>query len=431
MPELTKLRESEVTHGPALLAAAGSIADESLDDGKDSPWVRVGQVGDLLDPNKRAKAISAAEKLYYSSPLAHYMVKQLASFVVGEGFELTSTNPDAAAILRDFWHSPINNLSRGLYHFVQEFLWYGEMAWAKKDHQDGFVGVTWVPPNQISAVSEKEGLPGEPDVLTTAAEKTYSVISWDADNARLAGDAFFFRMQHLGSDVRGLPRFFPMIDHLRRWEAFIYNSLGVRATHTTWWDVLLEGFTQEQIDDWLTSAQGKPPAPGSLFAHNERATYSLVEADYRRSSIATDATFFLTFLLGSGGLTNIIPQTTQRRDFGEVLDPVTRDLTTCQFEIRSCFAFIGTYVLQEAIRAGKIKDGVYEVWCQAPRLGVRDFQRSSGALFRFVQSLAIAQENEWTDQEQNTDLFNQMLVRLGMIERVQPTTVPEEAEPKE
>jgi hypothetical protein len=137
----------------------------------------------------------------------------------------------------------------------------------------------------------------------------------------------------------------------------------------------------------------------------------------------------LTFLLGSGGLVNISPEA-QRRDFGEVLDPVTRDLTTLQFEIRSCFTFMGTYVLQEAIRVGKIKDQTYEVLCQAPRLGVRDFQRSSGALFKFVQALALAQENGWRDTVQNKELLDQMLMRLGMIERVQPTTVPEEVEPE-
>ena len=430
MPELTKLRESEVIHGPTMLAAAGSLGAESLDDDKDSPWVRVGRTGDILDANTRANAISAAEKLYYSSPLAHYMVKQLASFVVGEGFELTSTNAKAAAVLRDFWHSPINNLSRGLYHFVQEFLWYGEMAWATKDHQDGFVGVTWIPPNQIASVSEKAGLPGEPDVLTTAAEQKYSTISWNTDEARLAGDAFFFRMQHLGSDVRGLPRFFPMIDHLRRWEAFIYNALGQRSMHTIWWDVLLEGFTQDQIDDWLESKQGRPPAAGSLFAHNERAQYNLVQADYRQSALTPDGEFLLTFLLGSGGLVNLSPSTAQRRDFGEVLDPVTRELSTAQFEIRSCFTFMGQYILQEAIRSGKIKDQSYEILCQAPRLGVRDFQRSAGSLLRFVQSLELAQQNGWRDAAQNKELLDQMLVRLGMIERAQPTTVPEEVEPE-
>ena len=159
----------------------------------------------------------------------------------------------------------------------------------------------------------------------------------------------------------------------------------------------------------------------------------MVQADFRESAFERDSGFFLNFFLGAAGLTNLSRAGRRlERERGEILDPVARGLTTRQFEVRSCFSFIGSFVLQEAIRLGGLADNTYDILCQAPRLGVRDFQRSSGALKRFVEALSMAADLEWVDSEEARQIFRDMLTRLGMIERaLLPLKVPKEVEPEE
>ena len=417
MPELVRIQP--LREGRVLLAAASSMPEAAEKYDEEAIWQHVGEAGAVLAATKRDQAIKAAETLFYASPLAHYMIEQLTDFVVGEGFELTSDNRDAATILRDFWHSPVNVLPSNLYYMVQEFFVYGELLFVTKVHNDGFTALTYVPPREISSVSQKAGLPGIPEKIVLNSGKEYSVISWDAKNAKLMGDCFYFRIQHLGSDVRGFPRLLPLVDFLRAWEAFTYNYLTKRADwDAIWWKVVLEGFTQDQIDEWLKSKYAKPPAPGSVFASNERCTWNLVTPEFKGSAFDRDGSFVLSYLLGTGGLSGLSPVARQRlREQGEILDPVARGLATRQFEIRSCFEYIGKFVLQEAIAAGKLAEGTYSVLCQAPRLGVRDFQRAAGALLRFVDALGRAVDHQWLDTAQAGLIFKDMLARLGMTER--------------
>jgi len=209
MPELN---ESFLTRqsSPALLtAAATTIGAESLDTDSSSPWRKWGDGDAIITEDQRLTAISAAEKLFYSSPLAHHIIEQYTDFVVGEGgFELTSSNRDAREVLYNFWHSPVHAISMNLYYQIMEYFVYGELCYLKKDHPDGFVALTFIPPREIDSVKEKDGVPGRPAKVILKSERDkpeeeqgYAVVDWDPTSGSLQGDCFYFRMQHLGSDV--------------------------------------------------------------------------------------------------------------------------------------------------------------------------------------------------------------------------------------
>ena len=432
MPELNESFLIRQT-APALLAAAAtSIGAESLDSAVDSPWRKWGDEGTIVTDIQRQKAIEAAEKLFYSSPLAHHLIEQYTDYVVGEGgFELTSSNREARKVLYDFWHSPVSAIPRNLYSQVLEYFVYGELCYIKKDHPDGFVSLTFVPPRVIDDVVQKDGVPGRPARVILSNGKEYNVIDWDPIQEALVGDCFYFRMQHLGSDVRGYSRLLPLVDFLRAWESFTYNYLGKRANwDAIWWEVTLAGYTKDQIDKWLKENRA-PPAAGSQFAHNELVTYNLVQPDFRASGVDADGTWYLDFIKETGGLGSSGRGRRRIREVGEVLDPVTRGLSTRQWEVRTCYAYIGTYVLQQAIAKGYLSDEVYDVICQAPRLGVRDFQRSAAALLRFVDALGQAEDRSWITSTANTEIFQDMLSRLGMVEKVRPLRIDEEEEEDE
>lgn len=432
MPELSESFITRQTSPALLTAAAATIGAESLDDDTSSPWRKWGEEGVIITESQRQSAIATAEKLFYSSPLTHHIVEQYTDYVVGEGgFELTSSNREARKALYDFWHSPVNAIPRNLYSQVMEFFVYGELCYLKKDHPDGFVGITFVPPREIAKVTEKEGVPGRPAKVTLSNDEEYDVVDWDSASEALVGDCFYFRMQHLGSDVRGYSRLLPLIDFLRAWESFTYNYLGKRANwDSIWWEITLAGYTQDQIDDWLKKHR-EPPAAGSQFAHNELVTYNLVQPDFRRSGIGDDGSWYLDFLKETGGLGSEGRGRRRVREVGEVLNPVTRGLSTRQWEVRTCYSYVGLYVLQQAIEKGGLEEGNYDVVCQAPRLGVRDFQRSAGALLRFVDALGRALDREWLSATAAMEIFQDMLSRLGMVEKIRPLTLDEPEEEKE
>jgi len=355
MPELSESFLIRQT-APALLAAAGSSphAAETLDSDPSSPWRQWGSEGAIVTDTQRATAMAAAEKLFYSSPLAHHIIEQYTDFVVGEGgFELTSSNREAREVLYDFWHSPVNSIPRNLYYQIMEFFVYGEMCYIKKDHPDGFVALTFVPPREISDVIPKEGVPGRPAKVILSNDDEYDVIDWDPVKEALIGDCFYFRMQHLGSDVRGYSRLLPFVDFLRVWETFIYNHLAKKASwDSIWWEVTLQGYTQDQIDEWLKSAKSNPPDAGSVFAHNELVDWALIQTDIgaNPSGFSLDSNWYKGFFNETSGIGT--PESRYIREGGEVLDPITRGLSTRQWEVRTCFAHIGMYVLQQAMEKG-------------------------------------------------------------------------------
>lgn len=433
MPELSESFLNQQTSPTLLAAAATSIGAESLDSALDSPWRKWGDEGAIITATQRQTAITAAEKLFYSSPLAHHIIEQYTDFVVGEGgFELTSSNKDARRVLYEFWHSPVNAISRNLYYQILEYFLYGELCYLKKDHPDGFVSLTFVPPREIDAVTEKDGVPGRPAKVTLSNEEEYDVIDWDPAKEALVGDCFYFRMQHLGSDVRGYSRLLPLIDFLRAWESFTYNYLGKRASwDAIWWRVILQGYTQEQIDDWLQSARSNPPEPGSVLATNELVEWELLQPDFRSSGLSDDASWYLDFLKETSGLGSEGRGRRRVRDVGEILDPVARGLSTRQWEVRTCYAYIGLYVLQQAMVKGELPEDTYDVICQAPRLGVRDFQRSAGALLRFVDAMGQAEDRNWLSSTATAEIFQDMLSRLGMVEKAKPLRIDEEEEEEE
>lgn len=413
MPELRESQKQQRRRprGPQQLRAATSSS------AGDGTWKRFGKSSNPLDETVREQALKSVQNLFYSSPIAHRMIEQIADFIVGEhGFSLTSEDDVAAGVLEEFWSSPLNRIPQQLYDIVQEYFVYGEAAFLVNVHNDGFVAVTYIPSPAIDDVNRDQEEVMEPGELIIGKE-SYDIIRWNQVQQRLEGDAFFFRTRHLGSNMRGIPRLLPMVDFLRAWDAFIYNYLKRRAMYdAVWWEVELEGYTQPQIDEWLSKPSSSPPQAGSVFAHNEKVEWNLKQADFNATALKSDGGFLLNYLEGSSGLSDFT-QTDQRRrrERGEMLDPVARGLAARQYEVRSIFRYMGKFVLQEARRAGAVPiDNEGKAICRAPRLGVRDIQRSSGALAKYVDALDQAQNRDWIDSQEAERLFRAIISRLDL-----------------
>jgi len=412
MPELVPIRDEVVREAATLTEP---------DEWK---WRPLGAPLDLLEI-KRDQAFAASKKLFQASPLAWRMIRRIVDFVVGAGLHLSSPQPEANEILNKFWTSPINDLPENISLHVQELLTFGELCYAVKvRRQDGQVLVTFIPAEQIESVQQREGYPGEVEAIKLRSNQEFQVIRWR--RGRLRGNCFFKRFNRLGGQLRGYPYFLACIDWLSVYDSYCYNKLEKQAHFDAiWWDVELEGKTEDEIEAWLQERRRAPPRPGSIIAHNEKVTWELKAA--ARQERADLPRYFQQFILATGGLSpfpGVLPRAVRER--GEILDPVTRSLANIQQEIKAFYKFIGEFVIQEAIRFKRLPPGEYTVECGAPRLGVRDIQRSAGAIQRISQALALAEERGWLSKEETGRVYRELLALLGFVKKPPPAPLPQE-----
>lgn len=370
-----------------------------------------------VDDSTRNKAVSASERMFYSSGLASRLMGLTVDFIIGDGMELAAKDDGADKVLKDFWSHPVNTLSKDIRSHVRDLVVYGELLYCVKVNDDGFVGLTQVPTSMISDVSLAEENVGSHRHIDLENGNDYEEIHWDSSLGGYKGDAFYLPAINLGGQVRGFPMFIALLDWLRASELYFYNHLEKRAHFDSiWWEVTLEGFSDSQAKEWLRSAQAAPPKPGSVVAHNEKVEWNLKTPDFRSSNLGNDGQFITNFILSNAGLDQYYFGSREARGgAGEAANPVVRSLESRQWEVKEFYRSIGNYVLQEAKAANKIPDRDYEVLVDMATLSIRDFQRSSGALQRFVQSLETAQERGWIDKEKAVELFNGALMAFNLL----------------
>jgi hypothetical protein len=117
--------------------------------------------------------------------------------------------------------------------------------------------------------------------------------------------------------------------------------------------------------------------------------------------------------MGSSGLINLGGE---NNGSSELLDPAINSMNSRQMDTHSFFSNIGKFVIQEAIKSGRLEDKEYSINVVSQRIGVRDIQRSSGALLRITNSLKEAAEKGWIEDKFASDVFVGLLYRLDLTD---------------
>lgn len=391
-------------------------SDTIINDEENIVWRNVGRELREIDlsAEKRERVIETMEEQFFASPMAKRILTWWVDFIIGRGFYLTSDDPEANQVLHEFWTSPVNDLDTNSRVFVKELCFYGELAvLVKVNPVSGFCGLTIIPSSQIHDLKEKPGFPGEIQKLITRAEASWDVIQWSNSDHEYKGECFLHRINRLAGHVRGYPDLIPLLDWTRVFESFSYNKLERDAQqYGVWWDVELEGKTEEEIQEYMIKMGGSSPRAGSAIYHNERVNWTLVQQKPTYAA-SRDAEFFLKFILGGAGLVDL---GIARDTTGELLNPAINSMNCRQRDVYSFFTLMGKFAIQEAIKAGRLPKKQYHVGIASQRLGVRDIQRSSGALLRISQSLGAAQDRNWIKPELASKVFTELLYRLDMID---------------
>ncbi len=462
---------------PSAPAAAATRAREavptsfSLDDQKlmAAGFRRLSSNGGLLplrdlQPLAQDRMLQLVFWLWEANPVAQWLVETTVDFVLGEGMTITSEHDDIQATIDALWNDPVNQLDRRVDAFLREFGLYGELCLPVAVNEiDGHVRLGYVDPLEIDAVitDPENALLATAVVLKARAQtnkkRVLKVIR--EDTARVSpyfgmmmpaltmerdpvldvaydGSCFLFQTNKLSNGRRGRSDLLALIDWLDGYDQFLFDSMDSANLFNSFvYDAKLEGFTEPQIEEWLTKF-GRTLKKGGVFAHNEKVTLGAVAPDLKALDKDAFARLYRGHILGARsypehwfGLAGEV-NFASAKEMG--LPPVKR-LTRRQKEFRFILGDLVRFQLHQKIRVGALplevvigradadgnSTGKTKRTDQAftivlPELSMRDQASTVAAVTSLVAALIQAEDKGWVRPETSAKLFANLVSQLGM-----------------
>jgi hypothetical protein len=384
------------------------------------------------------------------------MVELKRDFVVGDGFTITSADPDVQAAIEDFWNDPVNQLDQSLGQKVLELGLYGEQAYPVFITPNmGRVRLGYLDPNQIDQVwadpenaailvgIETKGVSGKKrryPIITSAEERT--MLSPAAQQLRLSfadNPCFFFSINRVTNATRGSSDLLRALDWLQAYEEWMFDRLEwFQQISAFIWDVLLKGMNEDQIREWLL--KNGPPKPNSVRAHNEQVEWNAVNPDLKSVDVEAGARLFRNHILCVDGWPEhwfVSGADVNRASAVEMGDPIVKSLTARQKVVMAMVRAQIRYMLRCRVSAGSLprtveiekagKKKILAPWdvfeINAPEIASRDLARLGSVIVQVAQALVIAQSNQWVGHNDVAGIFAMVASMFGR--EVTPAEAPD------
>jgi hypothetical protein len=299
----------------------------------------------------------------------------------------------------------------------------------------GAVRLGYVDPQWIESVeyASLEALPGRAVAMPIAVnltrvagerdQKRLPIVHRDEDPysptyGQLIGEAMYFAVNRARAASRGISDLFASTDMIDAHESTLWalvNRADMAGRFI--YDVELTGMTEEQIAEWLKK-NGKPPAPGAIRAHNERAKWTLPSYQVGAGDSGETTRGVRVHVLGSRGVpehwygsgadANLATATAQ----GE---PIIKMLGRRARYVKAMEQAKAEYVIDRKIAAGVLPESVnrkFEV--VMPELSVRDLVKASSALAQIAAAVAGLQGAEVMDKRTAARAVAAVLPQVGV-----------------
>lgn len=437
MPQLDQLTLLRAAAGPTSSAPASAGNWPDKDEWK---YGRLTESPRDLPSYQHRRAQEISEYLYRANPLAHRILELTRDFVVGGGITFNAEDDKVQKLLDEFWVHPRNQWPLKFPQRILEYYMYGEALWRTDVDGTGRTFAIGVPPLDITDVVPDPRNPEEPLLVLLGDDSRFVkgrvkggrpkrdllIVRVDL-NPRSetymyrVGDAFFFRNNSITGGLRGYPELLPLSDWIDGYDQFGYLRMERATWLNTWfWDVTLEGFTQEEIDIW--SAENlllRPTQPGSFIPHNESVTIQAItpkleaadasrESQELRRTITSGAGFPMSYI--GGGESGRIAENL-------AVEPTHRTLVQKQEEVRNMMTALFDFVIDQAVVHGLNGIGTETnrtFTIGLPRIALRDVMRIGGALWRIAQALETAEDKQWLPPEQISRIFSALAEDLSV-----------------
>jgi hypothetical protein len=422
-----------------LKAAVGLEGTDQADEGK---YRRFSQknVRDLT-PMQYQKIQQMAFYQWQRYPLAKRIIDLLVDFIVGEDLgikvkimkrteddDVDTQKKDGQQVWDDFFEDPINRLDEDLSTIISDFMINGELVLpAFVNDTNGKVRLGYIDPAFIKEVKSVPKNSREIDLLVLVPpedtkEEPLKVIRYDADPnsptfGKLAGDGFFFRINHVTTQKRGHSELTQHLDWIDAFEQFLFGVLdGFDARNTFFYDLMMKGKTQDELDKLSVPR----PQTGEVKLHNENAEWEVKSPDLKAVDASEAVKLIRNFIVGTKGFPD--------HWFGEGSDvnlataqvmskPTIRMIKRKQGSVKIMLRTIAEYVLQCAVDKQQItlEEGEYfEV-----EVSMFDVERQEAAVIgvafvQIVTALKIATASGWISDDNAKKIVDGIVGMLGV-----------------
>ena len=422
-----------------------------------------------LSPVTQDKMQNIAVWLYDSDPIAKRIIDLKRDFLVGEEVKATAEDKTVDEIIQDFWYDPINNMPMFVPDMARDLGLFGEQALPTFVNKvNGHVRLGYLDPCMIDRVvtdpdncripigiivksmgsefaemQSKErdfvtvwqSRQGIPTSVIDNGPKSYSIIGLNRNvhdikgYGKLTGDAFFFTINKVTNATRGRSDLLSLADWIHNYETFLFNRIErARLLNCFLWDVELTGFTQLQIDNWLSKQS--VPKPASIRAHNEKVKWDTVSPELESNDASNEAVMFRAHIAGGAG----IPvhwlgggEGLTRATALEMSTPVFKHLKQRQLYLKNILTNILDYVIDCAIIAGRLKPDVNRKFNVIfPALSPKDLMALSTTITGVANALVIAKDAKLITQEEASTHLRVVLNLLGGDMVLNPEELPED-----
>ncbi len=383
------------------------------------------------------RQIEIAYWLWKTNPLANWIIETIKDFALAEGLPWSAKNEKVQEVLEGFWKDPLNQMDLYLENLVRELGIYGEQCLPVfVAEQTGRVRLGYVDPAQIDkVVTDPENVKiaigvklksesGVSDgkkyriILDPEAENLISKRAKNIRRAFTAGECFYFAINRVTNEPRGTSDLFTLADWLDGYEQFLFDYADKWPLLNSFiWDVELEGFTPDQIKQWLK--ENKAPKPGSMRAHNEKVKWEAVTPDLKAEDASDGARLLRNHVLGAkslpehwyGGAADV-----NRATAAEMGTPTFKMISSRQNLVGYIVETLLRYQARKANEAKYLSvsdQELYDITVQRPEVAQKDISKFSAALQSLSNSLVVAQANGWLTQEKAAQIYAFGLAFVG------------------
>lgn len=283
-------------------------------DPKNEGYRRITGLGEAqrrdLSAVDQSKMFEVAYYMYSTSTITKRLCEMDKEFLFSEDITVTSEDKVVQQIFDDFFER--NDFVN---RFPTNMMWLsllGEQLYpVEVDKDNGAVTIKYIDPALIENVYVERDNVLVPKYVQLQSDGyvkkdiKYNIISIDNDIQsptynKYIGDCFFFALNHPPNSPRGISDYwtlFDWIDGVERY-GFLYFERAETILNFIW-DVLLEGYTDDEITNWLKKT--KPPKAGTIRAHNEKVKWQTVAPTFQAWDYEKGLDMGLSLILGARG----------------------------------------------------------------------------------------------------------------------------------
>lgn len=244
-------------------------------------------------------------EMHLKNPLAKRILEITRDFAIGDGIKYECEDEKVKEVLDKFWNNPINNLDIELKRIVYDLGLWGEII-LKVDVNpiNGLVSVSYLDPTKIVDVLVRKNNNKDIESIIisdndTLNEKSYKVIK-ENESGYLEGEIFYYRVNNLTNQIRGLSDLLPLIDWLDAIDKFLYNTIERSSLLNSFvYQIQWIGLNKDEIAE--RAKRFGNLKPGSIHHTNENVKINAITPDLKANDLSEIFRTLRNYILGCAG----------------------------------------------------------------------------------------------------------------------------------